>query len=213
MNAVKEEEKLMSNIKVHAYFGIKRVREDGLFDLNEDIIVGEDGSSGDGRGGVVVEQEVKEEEVVGVKRKAEEETKPKKTKKKRTGNGFTWTEEEDDALLKGVGKYGLDYELIKEKNGKVLADRTPDCLRQRLYTKYPEKYEELWAATPWKPHSNAWTSEEDDALKRGVEKHGKDWEKIKSKNELLRRRTLKALQQRYKRKLKYKKETKSYAKS
>ncbi|GMH84972.1 hypothetical protein TrVE_jg5107 [Triparma verrucosa] len=208
MYTLKEEENLMSNINLRAYFGIKRVREDGLFDLNEDedviIIIGEE--SGDGGGGVVVEEEVKEvaeEVVVDVKRKVEEETKPRATKKKR-GKGFTWTEEGDDALLKGVGKYGLDFKQIREENDKVLADRTPQALRNRLKRQYPEKYKELRAATPRKRYTNGtkWTSEDDVALKMGVEVHGTDWEKIKSKNDVLKRRTANAIKERYNKHLK-----------
>ena len=147
-------------------------------------------------------EEVVEEVDVGVKRKAEEETEQGKTKKKWTGNGFAWTEEEDDALLKGVGKYGLDWKRIKEKNGKVLADRTPRALKERLNRQYPAKYEEGRAAIPRK-HSVGpfWTAEEDDALKRGTKEHGTDWRKIHKSEKALGRRTLVALQNRYSRNL------------
>ena len=139
-----------------------------------------------------------EEVVVGVKRKAEEETEPKKTKKKQKGRGHVWTEEEDDALLKGVGKYGLEFKRIKEKNGKVLADRTPKALRGRLNRQYPKKYKEARKKTPW-------TAEEDAALKRGRKEHGADWDKIlKSKNKVLGRRTVNALENRYHKHLKKK---------
>ena len=191
-------------MKVDYLMDIKR--EEGYFDeTNEE----EGGVGGDdvGGGGVVVKEEeveeVVEEEVVGVKRKAEEETEPRKTKKVRKGNGYYWTAEEDDALLKGLGKHGLDLKRIKkEDDGNVLADRNLKALYKRLYTQYPEKYKELRAAAPWKPHPrrrNAWTSEDDAALKRGVEVHGSDWEKIMSNNELLKRRKSTVIKKRYNR--------------
>jgi hypothetical protein len=81
----------------------------------------------------------------------EEETEPGKTKIKYGGKGYAWTEEEDDALLKGAGKYGMDFKRIKkEDDGKVLAYRNPSALRARLRIKYPAKYEELRAADPIK---------------------------------------------------------------
>mmetsp|Transcript_13034 Transcript_13034/g.23899 ORF Transcript_13034/g.23899 Transcript_13034/m.23899 type:complete len:354 (+) Transcript_13034:748-1809(+) len=140
-------------------------------------------------------EEVVEEVVVGVFRKAEEETKPRKTKNK-NGRGFVWTEEEDKALLKGVDKYGLDWKRIKkEDDGKVFADRTPEALQTHLYDKYPAKYKAVRAVTPRK--KTPWKAEEDAALKRGVEVHGNDWDKIQSDNDALKRRTLQALQNRY----------------
>ncbi|GMH80755.1 hypothetical protein TrST_g14363 [Triparma strigata] len=129
---------------------------------------------------------------------AEEETEPRKTKKKRNSIGFVWTEEENDALLKGVGKYGLDFERIRDDNDKVLADRTPSALKQYLYRKYPAKLKEARAATPRK-QGILWTSEEDATLTRGMEVHGKDWEKIISENDVLKRRTPNALEIRYSR--------------
>mmetsp|Transcript_13033 Transcript_13033/g.23895 ORF Transcript_13033/g.23895 Transcript_13033/m.23895 type:complete len:553 (+) Transcript_13033:601-2259(+) len=129
---------------------------------------------------------------------SKEETEPRKTKKKWVGAGFAWTEEEDEALLKGVGKYGLDFERIKkEDDGNVLGDRTPETLRIRFRYKFPAKYKELMAVTPRK-QGLLWTSEEDAALKRGVKEHGTDWDKIlKSENKVLGRRTLVALQRRW----------------
>ena len=203
MNAVKQEgsDHIDIDVKIEYLMDIKR--EEGYFDdLNED----DGGVGGDDVGGgeVVVKEEeveevVEEEVVVGVKRKAEEETKPRKTKKRWTGNSFTnpWTKEEEDALLKGIGKYGLDYERIKkEDDGKVLADRTLAALRQHLFTKFPENYTAASAATPWKGKV-VWTSKEDAALKTGVEEHGNDWEKIKSNTDALKRRTPVALRHRY----------------
>ena len=175
--------------------------EEYIDETNED----DGGVGGDDVGGgevVVKEEEVKEEEVeevvVGVKRKAEEETKPRKTKKKGSRNGHTnpWTKKEEDALLKGAGKYGMDWKRIKkEDDGKVLADRTPAALYIRLKRQYPEKLKEARAVTPSKVIR--WTKEEDDALKRGVEVHGNDWEKIIFENDVLERRTPAALQVRY----------------
>ena len=198
MNAVKQEETdhIDIDVKIEILMDIKR--EEGYFDeTNEE----EGGVGGDdiGGGGVVVKEEeveeVVEEVVVGVKRKAEEETEPKKTKKKRNGNGYVWTEEEDDALLKGVGKYGLDFKQIKDENGKVLADRNPAALRTRLHYKFPEKYEEARGVTP--PKKTRWTAEEDAALKRGKKEHGRDWEKIISDNHVLNSRTPGALHNRF----------------
>ena len=147
-------------------------------------------------------EEVVEEVVVGVKRKVEEEeTKPRKTKKKRRGKsrrgkGFTWTAKEEDALLKGIVKYGMDFKRIREDNGKVLGGRSPGALQAHLYRYFPEKYEELRAATPRK--YVAWTAEEDAALKRGRKEHGTDWDVIlKSENKVLGRRTLRALEERH----------------
>ena len=163
----------------------------------------EGGVGGDDVGGgegVVKEEEVEEvleEEVdIGVKRKAEEETEPMKTKKKQKGRGFAWTEEEENALLKSVGKYGLDWKRIKkEDDGNVLADRNPAALRTRLHYKFPEKYEEARGVTP--PKKTRWTAEEDAALKRGKKEHGRDWEKIISDNHVLNSRTPGALHNRF----------------
>ncbi|GMH96187.1 hypothetical protein TrST_g13188 [Triparma strigata] len=120
-----------------------------------------------------------------------------------TPNGYVWTEEEEDALLKGVGKYGLDFERIRGDNGKVLAYRNPSALKQHLYRKYPAKLKELRAVTPWKGNHVAWTAEQDAALKRGIKEYGKDWDEIhKSENKVLGRRTLGTLQLRYYRHLK-----------
>ena len=61
------------------------------------------------------------EAIVGLKRKAEE-TEPKETKKRWNGTGYYWTAEDDDALLEGAHKYGLDFKRIKKENGEVFAD-------------------------------------------------------------------------------------------
>ena len=130
----------------------------------------------------------------------EEETEPGKTKIKYGGKGYAWTEEEDDALLKGAGKYGMDFKRIKkEDDGKVLADRTPEALKQRLHNHFPAKYEELRAANPRKSNNQyvPWTSEDDATLRRGVEVHGRDWEKIISDNDVLKRRSVIAIKKRY----------------
>ncbi|GMH74465.1 hypothetical protein TrST_g2267 [Triparma strigata] len=202
MNAVKQEEESI-DVKVEYLMVIKR--EEGYFDeLSEDGDV--DGGDDVGGGEVVVkEEEVKEvveEKVVGVKRKVEEETEPRKKKRQWNGKGFTWTEEEEAALLKGVGKYGLDYERIRGDNDKVLADRNPTALYirlyNRLYTKFPEKYKELRAVTPRKSKNQhvAWTAEQDAALKRGMKEHGRDWDKIcTSEQDILGDRTLRAMEQ------------------
>ncbi|GMH80825.1 hypothetical protein TrST_g10638 [Triparma strigata] len=204
MNAVKQEESNMIDIDVKIEYLMDIKREEGNFDeLNEEG-GGVGGDDVGGGGGVVVKEEeveeVVEEEFVGVKRKAvEEETKPKKTKKKRGGKGKpAWTEEEDDELLKGAGKYGLDFKRIKKDNdGNVLADRTPDALRERFKRNNPEKFKELRAATPRKG-TPWWTAEEVEALKRGFKKYGIDWDEIhKSENKVLGRRTPVALEQRY----------------
>lgn len=48
-----------------------------------------------------------------------------------------------------------------------------------------------------------WTAEEDEALRTGMLKHGKDWEKIlETENEVLGGRTVNALQNRYTRNIK-----------
>ena len=199
MNAVKqEEESNMIDIDVKVEYLMDIKREEGFFDeSNEDG--GVDGGDDVGGGEVVVKEEeaeeVVEEVVVGVKRKAEEETEPRETKRRRSGKSYVWTEEENDALLKGAGKYGLDWKRIKEDNDKVLADRTPAALYDRLSRKYPENYAAARAATPRKPHPNDWTSEEDAALKRAVKEHGRDWDKIRtSEQEILGDRTLAAMQ-------------------
>ena len=200
MNAVKQEESdhIDIDVKIEILMDIKR--EEGYFDeFNEE----EGGVGGDDVGGgdvVVKEEELEEmveEVVVGVKRKAEEETEPKKTKKRRNGYTNPWTKEEEDALLKGAGKYGTDWKRIKkEDDGKVLADRTPDALQLHLHRRFPEKYKELRAANPRKK-TPLWTKEEVKALKRGVKEHGKDWDKIISDNEVLKHRTPIALKIRY----------------
>ena len=196
MNAVKQEETdhIDLDVKIEYLMDIKR--EEGYFDdLNDD-----DGGDDVGGGDVVVKEEeveeVVEEVVVGVKRKAAEKTKPRKTKKKRIGRGFVWTEEEDEALLKGASKYGLDFKQIKEDDGKVLADRNPENLYQRLYKQFPEKYKELRAGKGAGNHF-AWTAEQDAALKRGMKKYGNNWVKIISDNDVLKRRSAEALKYRY----------------
>ena len=133
--------------------------------------------------------------LIGIKHvKTEEETKPRATKKKR-GKGFTWTEEGDDALLKGVGKYGLDFERIKKKSDKIKADPNAKALYNRLLIRFPEKYKELGAVTPGKIMK--WTTEEDTALKKGVEKYGVDWDEIRRSEKVLNSRTVRALDSRY----------------
>ncbi|GMH88769.1 hypothetical protein TrST_g6206 [Triparma strigata] len=151
-----------------------------------------------------VDEVVVEEVVVGVKRKAGEpwrkDTKPRKTKKKGKGHNQynLWTAVEDDALQKGVGKYGLDFKQIREDNGKVLADKTPAALKQHLFKYFPEEYKAARAVTPRKRYPNGWTAEEDDAMKRGMKKFGRDWDGIlRSENKVLGRRTAVALWNRY----------------
>ncbi|GMH74461.1 hypothetical protein TrST_g2266 [Triparma strigata] len=195
MNAVKQEEEsniIDIDVKVEYLMVIKR--EEGYFDETNE----EEGGVGrdDVGGGEVVVKKEEVEEVVGVKRKTEEETEPRKMKKKHGGRGFAWTAGEDEALLKGAGKYGLDWKRIRKDNGKVLADRTPQALYHRLCTKYAENYAAARAATPRK-QGILWTSEEDAALKRGMKEHGRDWDKIRtSEQDILGDRTLAAMQQR-----------------
>ena len=184
--------------------------EEYIDETNED----DGGVGGDDVGGgeeVLKEEEVKEEEVeevvVGVKRKAEEE--PKNPNRKRVGIGYAWTEEEDKALLEGVDKYGVDYaRIVKEDNGNVLGDRTPGSLQNRLFKKFPAKYK---AATPKKGKNqgnnqhNAWSAEEDAALKRLVDENGTDWTKIHNCAWLIKaleKRTKMALKNRYNHNLK-----------
>ncbi|GMH92907.1 hypothetical protein TrST_g12096 [Triparma strigata] len=187
-------------------------REEEYIDRNEELPVTKVGINPLGDLMEEEVEEVVEEVVVGVKRKAEEETEPRKTKnpnRKRVGIGFAWTEEEDDALLKGVAKYGVDYaRIVKEDNGNVLGDRTPGSLQNRLFKKYPAKYK---AATPKKGKNQgnnqhlAWSAEEDAALKRLVEEHGTDWKKIHNcawLNMALEKRTKMALKNRYNHNLK-----------
>ncbi|GMH58130.1 hypothetical protein TrST_g4517 [Triparma strigata] len=202
MNPVEQAE-IDIDVKADAHIGINQTEEEIARYLTQFLRV----PGGDDVGGgevVVKEEEVEEvvEEVdVGVKRKAEEETEPGKTKKKWVGCGYVWTEEEDDALLKGAGKYGLDFKQIRENNGKVLGDRTPIALRNRLKRQYPEKFKELRAINPVR--GTPWTTEEVEALKRGMKKYGKDWDEIhKSENKILGRRTLAALKKRYQKHLK-----------
>ena len=137
--------------------------------------------------------------LIGIKHvKTEEETKPrksKKTKKKRKGKVCFWTEEEDEELLKGVGKYGLDFERIKKKSDKIKADPNAKALYNRLLIRFPEKYKELGAVTPGKIMK--WTTEEDTALKKGVEKYGVDWDEIRRSEKVLNSRTVRALDSRY----------------
>ncbi|GMH87510.1 hypothetical protein TrVE_jg11602 [Triparma verrucosa] len=181
MNAVRQEESDLIDIDVKVEYLMDIKREEGYFDeSNEDG----GGVGGDDVGGgevVVKEEEVEEvvEEVdVGVNWKTEEETKPRKSKKKRRGSGCAWMEEEDDALLKGAGKYGRDFKRIKkEDDGNVFADRTPVALYKRLINQYPARYKEARAATPLKRH-NGWTAEEVETLKRGMKKYGRNWDEI-----------------------------------
>ncbi|GMI05034.1 hypothetical protein TrVE_jg8197 [Triparma verrucosa] len=198
MNAVKQEESNMIDIDVKVEYLMDVKREEGYFDESNEEEGGVGGDDVGGGGVVVKEEEVEEEEeevVVGTKRKAEEEAKPRKTKKKGAGKCFVWTEEDDDALQKGAGKYGLDFERIRGDNGNILAERSLRAPYNRLYNNYPEKYRALRAANPRK--KSPWTVEEDAALKRGVEELGANWEKILSENAVLKRRTVDALRARY----------------
>ncbi|GMI09445.1 hypothetical protein TrLO_g6846 [Triparma laevis f. longispina] len=61
---------------------------------------------------------------------------------------------------------------------------------------HPDKFRELREANPSKVIR--WTEEEDGALKRGIRKHGTDWEKIhETENEVFGRRTAGAIKGRY----------------
>ena len=198
MNPVEQAE-IDIDVKADAQIGINRTEEEIARYLTQFLKVVPASGGEDVGGGIVVRgEDVEEVEkvVVGVKRKAEEETEPKKMKKKWGSRGYVWTEEEDDALLKGVGKYGLDWKRIKGDNDKVLGDRTTKALRERLYTKYPEKIKELRAINPVR--GTPWTAEDVEALKRGFKKYGKDWDEIhKSENKVLGRRTKTALKSMY----------------
>ncbi|GMH88156.1 hypothetical protein TL16_g11073 [Triparma laevis f. inornata] len=112
-----------------------------------------------------------------------------------------WTEEEKATLLEGMEKHGLDCVKIKAESGERLGKRSANALYVYLHHHHPKKFSELRTAAksinrPVKTHPNSWTKEEKAALLSGVEKHGRDWEKIKASNgDRLAKRSKIALQQ------------------
>ncbi|GMI00263.1 hypothetical protein TrLO_g11336 [Triparma laevis f. longispina] len=110
-------------------------------------------------------------------------------------NSF-WTAEEDTALLEAVDEYGFDWGRIKKKYGAFFRGRTAEAIYKHFLRAHPEKHEELMDANPNKFH-NPWTEEQDEAVKRGVEMHGKDWEKIYEAENILKRRNPNTIRQRH----------------
>ncbi|GMH75046.1 hypothetical protein TrLO_g8799 [Triparma laevis f. longispina] len=96
------------------------------------------------------------------------------------GTGFPWTAEEDAALLEGVEKHGLDFEIIQAESGDRLGKRSAIAIAAHLHIYYHDKHRELRAATP--RSSATWTAEEKAALFEGVEKHELDFERIKAES-------------------------------
>ncbi|GMH93720.1 hypothetical protein TL16_g12706 [Triparma laevis f. inornata] len=147
----------------------------------------------------------------GKKRKAatQVEEQPQNVKKVKTalptvkhgGRGHpAWTAEEEAALVEGVDEYRLDFDRIKAEVGARPGDRKAKALHAHFRERHPDEFRKLRAANPvkWTGKDFAWTKEEDEALRRGVLKHGADYNKIlETVNEVLGRRTVKAIQSRY----------------
>ncbi|GMH81916.1 hypothetical protein TL16_g09088 [Triparma laevis f. inornata] len=94
------------------------------------------------------------------------------------GRGFSWTADEDTALVEGVDEHGLEWDRIKADAGARLGDRTVSALENHFRECHPETFRELMKLNPSGGRGLSWTAEEDKALKSGMAKHGTDWEKI-----------------------------------
>ncbi|GMH61951.1 hypothetical protein TrLO_g9144 [Triparma laevis f. longispina] len=117
-------------------------------------------------------------------------------KNSRSGSKYPWTDEEDEALVKGVDKHGLNFSRIRSENDSLLSKRTTQALDNHYRRAHPKDFKNLRAATP-KIYNN-WTPEEDAALKRGIVHFDFDWQKIhQEENKILGRRTPVALASRY----------------
>ena len=109
--------------------------------------------------------------------------------------GDKWTAEEETALVAGVGEHGLDFDHIKVEAGARLGDCSAGALRTQFERTHPDKFRELRELNPSGGRGLSWTSEEDEALKRGMTKHGRYWEKIReTENEVLGHRKVGALE-------------------
>ena len=100
-----------------------------------------------------------------------------------------WTQEEEDALREGIYKHGKRWEDIKNDPtfSQILKNRSPKGMTDKWC--YIEKREGK------RPRVlRRWTQEEEDALREGIDKHGKRWEDIKNDptfSQILKIRSLK----------------------
>ena len=121
--------------------------------------------------------------------------------------GF-WTADEDAALDKGVNEHGLDFDRNKAEAGACFGYRTAQALQEKFREGHPETFRKLRESNGIKAryiNNIPWTEEEEEDVKRGVEKHGNDWEKtLKTESEALGDRTASAVESRYTKKLKIK---------
>ena len=102
-----------------------------------------------------------------------------------------WTQEEDDALREGIYKHGERWVGVKNDPtfSKILENRSwTDMFKRWCYIKKREG-----KRTPPRVRRR-WTQEEEDALREGIDKHGKRWEDIKNDptfSQILKIRSLK----------------------
>ena len=87
-----------------------------------------------------------------------------------------WTQEEDDALRAGIDKHGTRWEDIKNDPtfSKILENRSPKNMCSRWYN-IKKRGDKRTSRV-----LRRWTREEEDALRTGVDKHGKRWAGIKN---------------------------------
>lgn len=102
-------------------------------------------------------------------------------------------------MFEGADEYGFDWSRISAEAGARLGDRSADALYEHFRERHPDKFREMREANPINYKKGAaWTEEEVEALKRGGSKHGADFNKIlETENEILGRRTVNALSNRY----------------
>ena len=114
-----------------------------------------------------------------------------------SGTGV-WTEEEEAALAEWLDKHGLDFDRIKAEYGALLVNRTIKAIeehcRQSKNNQVKEKHREVKAAKKQYVNVTHWTEEEGAALAEGVDKYGRDYDRIKDEyGALLGKRTAAAL--------------------
>ncbi|GMH71050.1 hypothetical protein TL16_g05558 [Triparma laevis f. inornata] len=108
---------------------------------------------------------------------------PKKKTRKWNVDGDPWTLEENTALLSGTKKHGLNFDRIKADNEVIFKLRTVRFLYSHLQDEYPKEFEAIKAASLKNSRSGSkypWTDEEDEALVKGVDKHGLNFSRIRA---------------------------------